>query len=83
MAIITLHMWNWINMRKILGWVLFLSSFVFFGIGIWVVAHGDSSYFMVGLATALAILSEVTFWLGGTMIGIGWIKKLRERKKQK
>ncbi|MEY4479584.1 MAG: hypothetical protein RLZZ267_262 [Bacillota bacterium] len=70
-------------MKKKLGWTIFVSSFVFLGLGIWVISYQSSSAWMIGLATALAILAEVTFWVGGAMVGIGWIKRWKERKKNK
>lgn len=71
------------KLKKTIGWILLLISAVFFAAAAWLSTRTGGSPTLIGLAVGLAILSEVTFWTGGSIVGFQWVKRWKARKKAK
>ena len=64
---------------KMLGWILIAVSTLAF-IFVFVVPFLDlSTAQKIGYATGLAIFSEITFWIGGFILGREFIRKYRAK----
>jgi hypothetical protein len=64
-------------MAKRIGIVLIIASFVLYGLIFAVPFVGVSHSIKAGIVTALVVLGEATFWVGGLLVGREVVKKYR------
>lgn len=66
-------------MLKKLGWVLFVLSFVLFGLLLVVPFLNLSAGQATSTALVLAVAGEIAFWAGGVLLGREVVRKYRQK----
>lgn len=69
------------KLNRKFGWILVITSVLLFAGAAFLSTRTGGSPFLIGLAVACAILSEVCFWAGGSIVGFQWVKRWKARKK--